>query len=130
LLTDNEYDILREHILKKDPTNVLAKDQQTQITDNTSKVKLPYEMWSMDKIKPDTSALDKFKQTYKGPYVISAKLDGVSALYSTENDQANLYTRGDGKYGQLINHLIPYLKLPTEKNITLTKNKIIIIITI
>jgi NAD-dependent DNA ligase/DNA polymerase/3'-5' exonuclease PolX len=119
LLTDNEYDILREYILAKDPTNKVALEQHTQVKLDHTKVKLPYEMWSMDKIKPDTSALDKFKQTYKGPYVISAKLDGVSALYSTENDQSNLYTRGDGKYGQLINHLIPYLKLPTEKNITL-----------
>ena len=119
LLTDNIYDILREYILAKDPTNKVALEQHTQVKLDHTKVKLPYEMWSMDKIKPDTSALDKFKQTYKGPYVISAKLDGVSALYSTENDQANLYTRGDGKYGHLINHLIPYLKLPTEKNITL-----------
>ena len=125
LLTDNEYDILREHILKKDPTNALANDQQTQITDNTSKVKLPYEMWSMDKIKPDTNALTKFKEKFKGPYVISAKVDGVSALYSTESGTPNLYKKGDGKYGFLINHIIPYLKLPTEKNITLRGELII-----
>jgi NAD-dependent DNA ligase len=118
-LTDNEFDILRDYILTKDPKNKVALDQHTQVKLDSSKVKLPYQMWSMDKIKPDTSALDKFKQVYKGPYVISAKLDGVSALYSTENEQANLYTRGDGKYGHLLNHLIPYLKLPTEKNITL-----------
>ena len=125
ILTDNEYDILREHILKKDPTNVIANDQQTQITDNTSKVKLPYEMWSMDKIKPDTNALTKFKEKFKGPYVISAKVDGVSALYSTESGTPNLYKKGDGKYGFLINHIIPYLKLPTEKNITLRGELII-----
>jgi NAD-dependent DNA ligase len=125
LLTDNEYDILREHILKKDPTNALANDQQTQIKDNTSKVKLPYEMWSMDKIKPDTNALTKFKEKFKGPYVISAKVDGVSALYSTESGTPNLYKKGDGKYGFLINHIIPYLKLPTEKNITLRGELII-----
>jgi NAD-dependent DNA ligase len=119
LLTDNEYDILREYILKKDPSNVLANDQQTQIKNDTSKVKLPYEMWSMDKIKPDTNALTKFKQTYKGPYVISAKVDGVSALYSTETGTPNLYKKGDGKYGFLINHILPYLNLPTQKNITL-----------
>ena len=125
LLTDNEYDILREHILKKDPTNAVANDQQTQIKDNTSKVKLPYEMWSMDKIKPDTNALTKFKEKFKGPYVISAKVDGVSALYSTESGTPNLYKKGDGKYGFLINHIIPYLKLPTEKNITLRGELII-----
>jgi NAD-dependent DNA ligase len=119
LLTDNEYDILREYILKKDPSNALANDQQTQIKNDTAKVKLPYEMWSMDKIKPDTNALTKFKQTYKGPYVISAKVDGVSALYSTETGSPNLYKKGDGKYGFLINHILPYLNLPTQKNITL-----------
>jgi NAD-dependent DNA ligase len=119
LLTDNEYDILREYILKKDPSNALANDQQTQIKNDTTKVKLPYEMWSMDKIKPDTNALTKFKQTYKGPYVISAKVDGVSALYSTETGTPNLYKKGDGKYGFLINHILPYLNLPTQKNITL-----------
>jgi NAD-dependent DNA ligase/predicted GIY-YIG superfamily endonuclease len=119
LLTDNEYDILREYILKKDPTNALANDQQTQIKNDNTKVKLPYEMWSMDKIKPDTNALTKFKQTYKGPYVISAKVDGVSALYSTETGIPNLYKKGDGKFGFLINHLLPYLNLPKENNITL-----------
>ena len=119
LLTDNEYDILREYILKKDPSNALANDQQTQIKNDNTKVKLPYEMWSMDKIKPDTNALTKFKQTYKGPYVISAKADGVSALYSTETGTPNLYKKGDGKFGFLINHLLPYLNLPTQKNITL-----------
>jgi len=119
LLTDNEYDILREYILKKDPTNALANDQQTQIKNDSTKVKLPYEMWSMDKIKPDTNALTKFKQTYKGPYVISAKVDGVSALYSTETGTPNLYKKGDGKFGFLINHILPYLNLPTQKNITL-----------
>ena len=119
LLTDNEYDILREYILKKDPTNALANDQQTQIKNDATKVKLPYEMWSMDKIKPDTNALTKFKQTYKGPYVISVKVDGVSALYSTETGTPNLYKKGDGKFGFLINHLLPYLNLPTQKNITL-----------
>ena len=119
LLTDNEYDILREYILKKDPSNALANDQQTQIKNDTTKVKLPYEMWSMDKIKPDTNALTKFKQTYKGPYVISAKVDGVSALYSTETGSPNLYKKGDGKFGFLINHILPYLNLPTQKNITL-----------
>jgi NAD-dependent DNA ligase len=119
LLTDNEYDILREYILKKDPSNAIANDQQTQIKNDTAKVKLPYEMWSMDKIKPDTNALTKFKQTYKGPYVISAKVDGVSALYSTETGSPNLYKKGDGKYGFLINHILPYLNLPTQKNITL-----------
>ena len=119
ILSDNQYDILREYVLKNYPTNKTALDQHADVKVDKNKVKLPYEMWSMDKIKADTKELNKFKQKYKGPYVISCKLDGVSALYTTEGDTPKLYTRGDGKYGQTIDHLIPYLKLPTDKNITL-----------
>ena len=119
LLSDNQYDILREYVLKNYPTNKTALDQHADVKVDKNKVKLPYEMWSMDKIKADTKELNKFKEKYKGPYVISCKLDGVSALYTTEGDTPKLYTRGDGKYGQTIDHLIPYLKLPTDKNITL-----------
>ena len=118
LLTDNEYDILREYVLEKYPNNKIALEQHTEVKLEKTKVKLPYEMWSMDKIKADTKELDKFKKKYNGPYVISCKLDGVSALYSTEEGKGKLYTRGDGKYGQSIDHLIEYIELPnmeTEK---------------
>ena len=125
LLSDNQYDILREYILKKYPNNKTANTQHAEVKLDKNKVKLPYEMWSMDKIKPDTKELEKFKSKYSGPYVISCKLDGVSALYSTEEDSPKLYTRGDGKYGQSIDHLIEHLNLPTDKNITLRGELII-----
>ena len=125
LLSDNQYDILREYILKKYPNNKTANTQHAEVKLDKNKVKLPYEMWSMDKIKPDTKELEKFKLKYSGPYVISCKLDGVSALYSTEEDSPKLYTRGDGKYGQSIDHLIEHLNLPTDKNITLRGELII-----
>ena len=120
LLTDNEYDILREYTLQQFPANVAAQEGHTACllpaAGEKNKVTLPYEMWSMDKIKPDTDALEKWKQTYKGPYVLSCKLDGVSGLYSTEGPKPKLYTRGNGLVGQDISHLIPYLRLPVVKN--------------
>jgi NAD-dependent DNA ligase len=76
-------------------------------------------MPSMDKIKPDTNALTQWKEKYSGPYVLSCKLDGVSGLYVVENNIAKLYTRGDGKVGQDISHLIPYLRLPKKKGIVI-----------
>ena len=56
------------------------------------------------------------KKQYNEPesYVISAKLDGVSGLYVLNDSGATLYTRGNGKVGQNISHLIPYLSLPTD----------------
>ena len=117
LLSDNEYDILREYTLDKYPDNEAALAGHTQCTiTEKNKVQLPYEMWSMDKIKPDTDALAKWQKIYTGPYVLSCKLDGVSGLYSTEGGKPKLYTRGNGLVGQDISHLIPYLRLPQVKN--------------
>ena len=118
LMTDNEFDIIKEYMEKKYPKNKILEQIGAPIQEK-NKVKLPYNMPSMDKIKPDTNALPKWKAKYSGPYVLSAKLDGISAMYSTEHDEQKLYTRGNGKVGQDISHLIPYLRLPKTKDITI-----------
>ena len=121
LMTDNEYDIVKEFVEKKYPKNeVLEKIGAPVHTKN--KVTLPYQMPSMDKIKPDTNALATWKTKYKGPYVLSCKLDGVSGMYSTENGESKLYTRGDGKVGQDISHLIKTLKLPQMSDVVDSTN--------
>jgi NAD-dependent DNA ligase len=76
-------------------------------------------MGSMDKIKPDTNILLSWTKKFQGPYVLSCKLDGVSGLYSTENQIPKLYTRGDGRVGQDVSYLIPYLNLPKNKGIVI-----------
>ena len=119
ILTDNEYDVLREFTSKKYPDNKAAKEGHTMCEIVKGKVKLPFEMWSMDKIKPDTKALEKWMQKYKGPYVLSCKLDGVSGLYSTVGGVPKLYTRGNGKIGQDVSHLISFLGLPSTPDIVI-----------
>ena len=121
ILTDNQYDILREYTLEKHPNNEAAKEGHTKcdLEVEKNKVKLPYEMWSMDKIKPDTKYLSRWMKKYAGPYVLSCKLDGVSGMYSTEGDEPKLYTRGDGITGQDFINLIPYLKLPKRENVVI-----------
>lgn len=128
LMTDNEYDILREYTLKHYPKNKAATEGHSKcsIKVEKNKVTLPYEMWSMDKIKPNTDTLFKWKQLYTGPYVISCKLDGISALFSTEKNALKLYTRGNGVIGQDISHLIPYLKLPVKSKDLVIRGEIII----
>jgi len=116
-LTDNEYDIIKEYTEQKYPTNQIIHEIGAQVERN--KVTLPYPMGSMDKIKPDTGVLSNWTSKYRGPYVLSCKLDGVSGLYSTEGRIPKLYTRGDGLVGQDISHLIPYLRLPKTKGITI-----------
>jgi NAD-dependent DNA ligase len=116
IISDNQFDILEDFIRNKFPDNKVIKLIGAPIPVGKNKATLPYEMWSMDKIKPDTKALDNWKMKYPGPYVISCKLDGVSGLYTTEGDEPKLYTRGDGKVGQDVSHFIPYLKLPVKKH--------------
>jgi len=118
-ITDNEYDILKEYIEKKYPTNNAINQIGCQVPLGSRKVELPYFMGSMDKIKPDTNALTNWVSKFKGPYVLSCKLDGVSGLYTTEGKVPKLYTRGDGNVGQDISHIISYLNLPKIKNIVI-----------
>lgn len=115
LLTDNEFDIVKEYAETKYEQNEILQKIGAPVGRN--KVELPFNMPSMDKIKPDTNVLTKWKNKYNGPYVLSCKLDGVSGLYTTQGITPKLYTRGDGKIGQDISHLIPHLKLPKVKNV-------------
>ena len=111
LLSDNTYDILKEYAEKKYPHNETLTEIGAPIS-GKSKVKLPYEMPSMDKIKPDSNSLTSWIKKYPGNYVLSCKLDGISGMYVSENGKQHLYTRGDGKVGQDISHLIKHLNLP------------------
>ena len=122
LLTDPQYDLLVENLEERFPSSTAADAIGAPV--ERAKVKLPYTMFSMDKIKPDTGALDKWvaKMTKKAPkgqvadYVVSAKLDGVSGLYVTEGKPA-LYTRGDGYEGQDVSNMIKHLRLPDVSDI-------------
>ena len=107
-LTDDEYDVLREYVEKNDKTANFGVGAKA----TRNKIKLPYFMGSMNKIKPDTSAVSKWSIKYNGPYMVSAKLDGISGLFIVQDGVQKLYTRGDGIVGQDISHLIPYLRLP------------------
>lgn len=122
LLSDDQYDILREYILQNYPDNKIAINGHKMCNISGSelrkKVKLPCNMPSMDKLK-DAKKLNNWFEKYKtNCKLISAKLDGVSGLYcymfneETDKYEHKLFTRGNGTYGQDISYLIKYLNLP------------------
>ena len=117
MMTDNEYDIIKEYFERKFPANRLLDNIGAPIKKN--KVTLPYFMPSMDKIKPTTNALYSWMNDYKGPYVLSCKLDGVSGMYISNDKTRNLYTRGDGRIGQDVTHLLRALELPIMKDVVI-----------
>ena len=117
IMTDNQYDIIKDFVQHRFPLNKVVYEVGAEVERN--KVTLPYEMASMDKIKPDTNALSNWSLKFTGPYILSCKLDGVSGLYTTEGKIPKLYTRGNGTVGQDISHLIPHLQLPKTKGIVI-----------
>ncbi len=71
-------------------------------------------MGSMDKIKTESKLIANWTKLYKGPYVISDKLDGISCLLTLSDGNISLYTRGDGSYGQNITHLLDLVNINTD----------------
>jgi DNA ligase (NAD+) len=124
IITDYEYDTMREYIKNKFPKNLYFK--KIGFAPMTEKVKLPVFMGSMDKIKPNTNTLKIWDKKYKGPYVVSAKVDGVSGLYVKEKGKETLYTRGDGEYGKDVSKLIKDLHFPEVEEDIIVRGEFII----
>lgn len=104
--SDLQYDILKDYILSKKPDIVKVG---AKIRDGRSKVKLPHYLGGADKITTNaelvkfmnSSVCIKAKQ-----FVVSAKLDGVSALVVVdENKNVNIYKRGDETEGSDISYM-------------------------
>ena len=93
----------------------------SKIREDNNRVKLPYWLGSLDKIKAEeVNKLENWKKkNSEDEYIIENKLDGISCLLFYDNEKVKLYTRGDGIIGADITHLLEYIK-----NIPLLKNKI------
>ena len=114
--SDNQYDLFID-ILSKDFCEFNKNTSEkigSEINSNNNIVQLPYFMASMNKYKK-LSEIQNWQKKFKGPYGISAKLDGISAMYHNNK----LYTRGNGIKGRDISYLLPFLKLPINLDYTL-----------
>ena len=122
LVEDKTYDILFDSLKERDPDNNFIKTAGTKVKANRRKVNLPYPMGSLDKIKPNEGYLEPWLKKNKGPYIISDKLDGVSAqIYRTPQGKLEMYTRGEGtdegNVGEDITHLLEYINAGEVENI-------------
>lgn len=122
IISDAIYDIIRDELSKRDPKNNAMKQIGAPVpTGDKKKAKLPFFMGSMDKNKGDAKSLLNFTKRFTGSYVISEKLDGVSALIHVTSKGVKMYTRGDGNVGQDITHLLPAISgVPTNHSILLS----------
>ena len=119
VITDELYDLIIDHYeneYKKKYGKVGAVIKQGSAKNGKNgKVKLPFWMGSLDKIKPSTNAFTNWIGKFSGPYVLSWKLDGISALLYKYNNKTYMYTRGDGIEGQDISHCIDLIGINVSK---------------
>jgi len=112
-LEDEQYDLLVDIIKKRDPK--YKQPIGFKIRDDDNRVKVPYHMGSMNKIRPhiedEVKFFKKWKKEYKSKeYIIEDKLDGVSCLIVVKNGKCKLYKRpGRDGFGADISTLLPYL---------------------
>jgi DNA ligase (NAD+) len=109
LFSDALYDMIKEHLEGLNPNHPVLKDVGAR-AEHGKKETLPYYMGSLDKIKNDEKAIEQFAAKYPGSYIVSDKLDGNSAMLhrASQSSTTQLYSRGDGKTGQNITHLLAY----------------------
>lgn len=108
LLTDDEYNELWEYAKEHHPE--LPQVSNIGLDECKGRMqKLPYYMGSLDKIKDKESDFNNYKKKHEPTteYIISDKLDGVSALlYCKVGEKPKLYSRGNGTIGQDISEFI------------------------
>ncbi len=136
LISDDTFDYLLNVLKKKDPKNKYLNEIGYKIKNKNEIIKLKYPLASLNKIKNDQiKELDNWLNKYKGPYIISDKLDGNSALLVVNNNikKINLYTRGDETSGKDISDIVPFIfpkstikKLLSKKNNIVLRGELII----
>jgi DNA ligase (NAD+) len=118
LTDDTVYDYLIDLLKLKDPKSKILTQVGAPLSDRSEKIKLPFFAPSMNKVKPDTRDLELYLEKFKGPYILSDKIDGDSAIlhYKAPNF-LQIYTRGKGIYGHDISFLREYLNIPSNKDL-------------
>lgn len=102
IVDDWRYDLIQ--------SKTLDNSIGAPLYDGEVKIKLPYWLGSLDKLKPDN--IDKIKKYISSDScLIMDKLDGISCLLVNDNTNTlSLYTRGDGVYGKDITYISRYIR--------------------
>lgn len=121
ILTDADYDKLEEELRARNPAHPILKHSGA-VVPTKMKVRLPFPMPSLTKKK---QGFDEWAADYPGPYVVSWKIDGISAL-KDDRKASKLYTRGrsGNTEGGDISFLLPYLGLP-QKDGTVVRGELV-----
>jgi len=112
IMSDQKYDELVEELRQQCPDHIFFNTVGP--TPSRGKEALPIPMPSLKKIKPDSCA-DWVGARGANGWVVSEKLDGISALWCTGTKK--LFLRGDGLIGQNVSFAVPYIQGLVTKNL-------------
>ena len=117
LFPDDTYDLLVEELRKRNPDHPVLHNVGSRSA-KKDKVRLPVYMGSLDKFKGSDADLRAWLEALgTDRLVVSDKMDGVAALYVTDGSTRKLYTRGNGRLGRDVSHLLAYVKgIPLAKD--------------
>ena len=109
LMTDDEYDAGLEELRRLNPTHPFLSLVGAKVKGG---ILLPRIMGSLDKVRYGEGGLNRWKKRMDATdYIITEKLDGISALLVVNGSKSYLYLRGDGVKGVDVSFMIGYLKL-------------------
>jgi len=106
IMDDATFDAMVERLRTLDPKNPFLTTVGSPPFESGAVI-LPYKMPSLEKIKPGQDGLSRFLKK-ADHYVLSEKLDGLSALWSS--NMGALYLRGNGEIGQTITPLAKHIQ--------------------
>ena len=110
LISDKAFDALKDELAERKPTHPFLQTVGAPVAKGSRKVKLPFPLFSLDKIKPES--VTKWAAANPGPYNITDKEDGNSLEIVYSRTGVQIFTRGDGTMGQDITFLAPHLDIP------------------
>ena len=106
IMSDTQYDELVKQLQEDFPKSKLLNEVGAKPNDDKKSVKLRFNLPSLNKVneKQFEAWISKFSST---DFIISSKLDGVSAMIINRNGKMTMFTRGDGSFGTNISNLLP-----------------------
>jgi DNA ligase (NAD+) len=124
-MTDEEYDTAIDLLREYAPDHPFL-EQVGAAPNSPDEVDLPTPLPSLDKTKSSDTSFGKWlTRNPSAEYHLSAKLDGVSALWYPHTRK--LYTRGDGMRGRDISTFVPHFQgLVTSGTATAIRGELII----
>lgn len=115
---DSIYDYLVEVLRRREPESKILKEVGAPLPEGIEKIKLPFFAPSLNKVKPDTRELELYLEKFSGPFLLSDKIDGDSAiLHFKPPNYFKMYTRGKGEYGSDISFLRKFLNIPNNNKL-------------